>query len=212
MSFFGNIFKGKARLSIKSTKEEVCQFFIENYKIKEKVKENIIKESINGEALLYLEDDDYTFLKISSEIKDKIKQYIKSNKKNFIINPIEITLKFDSNKEEALDFCEKFLSFKDNLNDDINGKKLLTLSEQEMKNFGLNLGQRKILLNYIKNINNYYKKELKAYLKNEVKLLDQFVETLDLNNDNSFYLIEEKIDNTNFSNKKKKIKEYIKIK
>ena len=81
MSLIAKIFKGKGKLSINSKKEEVSQFFVDNYKITEKVKENIIKESIDGEALILLKDDDYTFLEISPEIKDNIKHYIESNKK-----------------------------------------------------------------------------------------------------------------------------------
>ena len=204
MSLIAKIFKGKGKLSINSKKEEVSQFFVDNYKITEKVKENIIKESIDGEALILLKDDDYTFLEISPEIKDNIKHYIESNKKNFILNQNKITLKFDSNKNETIDFCEKYLSFKENLNDDTNGKKLLTLSEQEMKNLGLNLGQRKKLINYIKYVNNNYKKELIEYLKKEVKSLNEFIETLDLNEENSFLLIEQKINNLNFPKNKKK--------
>ena len=138
MSFFTQIFKGEDNLSINSKKEEVSQFFVKNYKITEKEKENILKEGIDGEALILLKDDDYTFLEISPEIKNKIKQYLKSNKNNFNLNPSKMTLKFDSNKKEAINFCEKYLSFKYNLNDDINGKKLLTLSEKEMKILGLN--------------------------------------------------------------------------
>ena len=210
MSLITQNYKEIGNLSIKSTKEEVSQFFFENYKITEKVKENIIKESITGEILILLEDDDYTFLEIIPEIKDKIKKYLESNKNNFIINPDNITLKFESNKKETIEFCEKYLSFKGNLNDDINGKKLLTLSVQEMKSFGLNLGQRKKLINYIKYVNNNYKKELKEFLKNEVKLLDQFIEALNLNKDNSFLLIEGKIENSEKNKEiyKNKLKEY----
>ena len=97
MSLITQNYKEIGNLSIKSTKEEVSQFFFENYKITEKVKENIIKESITGEILILLEEDDYTFLEISPEIKGKIKKYLESNKNNFIINPDKITLKFDSN-------------------------------------------------------------------------------------------------------------------
>ena len=42
-------------------------------------------------------------------------------------------------------------------------KNYFTLSEQEMKNLGLNFAQRKKLLNYIKQLNISYKEELKNY-------------------------------------------------
>ena len=75
---------GFSSISINSNKEEISQFFVNNYNITEKVKENIIKENITGEALIYLEDDDYTFLEISPDIKDKIKKYLESNKKTIL--------------------------------------------------------------------------------------------------------------------------------
>ena len=157
--------KVKGNISINSTKEDVSQFLFYNFRISEKAYENIIKENITGEILLYLEDDDYTFLEISPNVKEKIKEYLESNKKNLIVKSIKLPIKFDSNNIEVIDFFEKYLSFKGNLNVDINGKKLLTLSEQDMKSLGLNLGQRKKLLHYIKHLNIYYKEELKNFFK-----------------------------------------------
>jgi len=161
-SGLSKIFK-REKITSNSTKEDVSQFFLDKYKITEKAKENIIKENITGETLTYLEDHDYTFLGISPDIKDKIKKYLESNKKNFKLEPIKFTLNLDSNKTEVIDFCKKYLSFEYNLNDDINGKKLLSLSEKEMKKIGLSFAQRKKLLNYIKQLNISYKEELKNY-------------------------------------------------
>ena len=196
---------GFSSISINSNKEEISQFFVNNYNITEKVKENIIKENITGEALIYLEDDDYTFLEISPDIKDKIKKYLESNKKNFIEKPIEISIDFDSNKTEVLKFCEKYLSFNGKLNDDIDGKKFLELSEQEMKNLGLNLCQRRKLLKYIKysSLENY-KKELKKFLKEKLNFSDQEIESLNLNGDSFYSFIEkEKIDKLQLSPEEK---------
>jgi hypothetical protein len=188
-----------------STSEEVSQFFINKYKITEKVKENIIKENITGEALIYLEDDDYTFLEISPDIKDKIKSYLESYKDNFVEKPIEISIDFDSNKTEVIKFCEKHLSFKGEINDDIDGKKFLELSEPEMKNLGLNLWQRRKLLKYIKYSSfENYKKELKKFLKEKLNFSDQEIDSLNLNGDSFYSFIEkEKIDKLQISQEEK---------
>jgi len=193
------------KISFNSTKEEVSQFFVNNYYITEKVMKNMIKENITGDTLIYLEDDDYSFLEISPDIKDKIKNYLESNKNNFVEKSIEILIDFDSNKNEVIKFCEKYLSFKGELNDDIDGKKFLQLSEQEMKNLGLNLGQRKKLLKYIKYSNfENYRKELKKFLKEKLKFLDQEIESLDFNGDSFFSFIEkEKIDKLQLSPEEK---------
>ena len=103
------------KISFNSTKEEVSQFFVNNYYITEKVMKNMIKENITGDTLIYLEDDDYSFLEISPDIKDKIKNYLESNKNNFVEKSIEILIDFDSNKNEVIKFCEKYLSFKGEL-------------------------------------------------------------------------------------------------
>ena len=165
------MFKVKGNISINSTKEDVSQFLFDNFRISKKVYENIIKENITGEILIYLEDDDYTFLEINPKVKEKIKEYLESNKKKLIVKSIKLPLKFESNKNEVINFFEKYLSFKGNLNDNINGKKLLTFSEQDMKKIGLNLGQRKKLLHYIKHLNMYYKEELKKFFKKLKKKL-----------------------------------------
>ena len=75
------MFKVKGNISINSTKEDVSQFLFDNFRISKKVYENIIKENITGEILIYLEDDDYTFLEINPKVKEKIKEYLESNKK-----------------------------------------------------------------------------------------------------------------------------------
>ena len=147
------MFKVKGNISINSTKEDVSQFLFDNFRISKKVYENIIKENITGEILIYLEDDDYTFLEISPKVKEKIKEYLESNKKKLIVKSIKLPLKFDSNKNEVIDFFEKYLSFKGNLNDDINGKKLLILNYWILEIFKSFI----YYFNFIKTINLFIK-------------------------------------------------------
>ena len=181
---------GKNNLSINSTKEDVSKFFSNTYKIKKNIKDNIIKENITGETLIYLDDNDYTFLGIEPDVKAKIKNYLETNKNQFIEKPIKLTLNDNSNINEVKKFCQEYLSFKGKLNDDLDGKKILTLTDQEMKNIGLNLGQRKKLLNYIKHVEEInYNNELKNFLKEKLNFTQQKIESLKLNGDDLYALI-----------------------
>ena len=212
-----NWFKSKnENLSINSTEEQVSKFFVTNYKIKKQIKDSIIKESITGEILLYLEDQDYTFLGIEPAVNAKIKKYLEDNKNKFIEKPINITLNNNSNINDVKKFCNEYLSFKGQLRNDLDGKKILKLSEQEMKNIGLNLGQRKKLLNYIRYVNKVnYNKELKQFLKEKLNFTQQRVESLGLSGDDLYSFIKEKISELNiapnlkkkYRNKLKKLKE-----
>ena len=199
---------GKSNLSINSTKEDVSKFFSKNYKIKKNIKDNIIKENITGETLIYLDDNDYTFLGIEPDVKAKIKNYLETNKNKFIEKPINITLNENSNINEVKKFCKEYLYFKGELNDDLDGKKILSLADQEMKNIGLNLGQRKKLLNYIKHVEEInYNNELKKFLKEKLNFTQQKIESLKLNGDDLYAFIREEIGklSPNQKNKKKKI-------
>ena len=201
---FGWLKPKKEKISINSTEEEVIEFFSTNYKITKQIKNNIIKESITGETLIYLEDDDYTFLGIEPDVKVKIKNYIEENKNQFIEEPINITLNNNSNINEVKNFCKEYLSFKGKLNNDLDGKKILKLSEQEMKNIGLNLGQRKKLLNYIKHFDKMnYNKELKKFLKEKLNFTQQEVESLNLNGDDLYAFAKEEIGKSHLAPKMK---------
>ena len=195
----------KEKLSINSTEEEVSKFFSSNYKMTKKIKDNIIKESITGETLIYLEDNDYTFLGIDPDIKVKIKNYLEANKNQFNEIPINIILDNNSNINEVKKFCKEYLYFKGELSNDLNGQKIFKLTEQEMKNIGLNLGQRKKLLNYIKHVDKInYDKELKNFLKEKLKLTQQKIESLKLNGDDLFGFIKKEIGKLNIGPKQKK--------
>ena len=202
----------KQKLSINSTKEEVSKFFSSNFKITKKIKDNIIKEGITGETLIFLEDNDYTFLGIEPDVKVKIKNYLENNKNQFIEKPINITLNNNSNINEVKKFCKEYLSFEGSLNDDLDGKKILKLIDPEMKNIGLNLGQRKKLLNYIKHFEEMnYNQELKKFLKEKLNFAQQEIESLSLNGDDLYAFIKEEISKLHLDpNQKKKYKKLLK--
>ena len=197
----------KEKLSINSTKEEVSKFFSTNCKITKKIKDNIIKESITGETLIYLEDNDYSFLGIEPDAKVKIRNYLETNKNQFIGKTINITLNNNSNTNEVKQFFKEYLFFKGEISNDLNGKKIFKLTEKEMKNIGLNLGQRKKLLNYIKHVDKInYDKELKNFLKEKLQFTQQYIESLKLNGDDLFEFIKKEIAKLNIGpNQKKKI-------
>ena len=205
----------KKNLSISSTKEDVSNFLSKNYKIKNNIKDNIINENITGETLKYLDDNDYTFLGIEPDVKAKIKNYLETKKNQFIEKPINITLNDNSNINEVKKFCQEYLSFKGKLNDDLDGKKILSLTDQEMKNIGLNLGQRKKLLKYIKHVEEInYNNDLKKFLNEKLNFTQQKIESLKLNGDDLYAFIREEIGklSPNQKNKKKKLLKKLKEK
>lgn len=58
-------------ITIDSTKEEVSNFFSSHYNISQEISNNLIKENISGEILLYLQDSDFKYLGIKPGIKKK---------------------------------------------------------------------------------------------------------------------------------------------
>ena len=134
----------KPKITKDSTPEEVIKYFSKIFKIKEIDLISFIIESISGDVLPYLIDQDYIYLGIKEELKKKIQKYVSDNIFHLTKNELEIDINFNSSETEV----EKF--FKNNFNlkkqiKNINGKNLFSLTEKKMKNLGLNLGQRKKL-------------------------------------------------------------------
>ena len=152
-----------------------------------------------------MDDNDYTFLGIEPDVKAKIKNYLETKKNQFIEKPINITLNDNSNINEVKKFCQEYLSFKGKLNDDLDGKKILSLTDQEMKNIGLNLGQRKKLLKYIKHVEEInYNNDLKKFLNEKLNFTQQKIESLKLNGDDLYAFIREEIGKLSPNQKNKK--------
>ena len=135
-------------INIESTKEEVANFLSNTFKLSKEIANNIIKEDISGEVLLYLETNDFKLLGIKIGQIKKIQLFLKNNENKFIIKPFKEIININSNEQDVKSFFDKYLSFKGNLND-INGKNMIELTIEDMKNIGLNLGQRKKLIKYI---------------------------------------------------------------
>ncbi len=148
-------------ISIDSSKEEVSKFFLSHLDLPKNQADNIIKEDISGDILLDLDDKDYKALEIKKGKKKRIQIYLEENKEKFNPKPLKLIIGINANHDEVKKFFEEYLYFKGNINN-IDEKELLNLSEEKMKNIGLNLGQRKKLIKYI----NYVKS-----LKNEMNII-----------------------------------------
>ena len=145
-------------LSSKSRKEEVADFFVENFNVIKETKELVIKEDISGDVLPYLQKEDFKSLEINFAREKRIKDYLENNKDNFEDEQITEKITINSSEEEVKLFLERYIHF--NSNEDVsnlNGKNLLELNDEQMKNKGMNIGQRRKLEKYIK-----YFKELKV--------------------------------------------------
>ena len=183
-------------LTIESTKEQVAHFFKENYGLSEEIINNILKEDISGEVLNKLKDEDYKSLGIRFGPKKNIKNYLMQNKNNFFEKPIQKNIETFSSNEEIKKFFSNYLNFKKEINIDAN--QLFNLSKDDMKKFGLNLGQRIKLLYYIEkpneikiNINERSsKEEVASFLKHELNFSDNSINELELDGENIFFSLE----------------------
>jgi len=137
-------------LSNESTEEEVVKFFIEKCKLSEDIQNKLKSENITGEVLPLLTKDDFknSFNLKFGNIK-KWEIYYNENKDKFTPKEIKEAITPYSTEEEVKSFFERCLSFKGAL-ENMNGKKLIELNEEEMIKIGLNLGKRKRLIEYIK--------------------------------------------------------------
>ena len=139
-------------ITAESSKEEVGSFVMTNLKLKEEIKNILIKEDITGDVLLDLEEEDFKSIGIKAIPMRKIKAYIEQNKDKFGKKKFTEVISINSDSKEVAEFFSKSLNFNENLKG-LNGKSLLELNDESIKNMGLNLGQRKKLVKYI----NYFK-------------------------------------------------------
>ena len=155
-----------------SSCKEIADFFFKDEKSLA-YNEIIIKQGISGdvitEAIPHLKD-----FGIKGTQLITIRKYVNNYKEKF--KPKIISEKIPiSNKEVIKNFFEKFIDFKGDLEGKINEENdLFKLEENDMKNLGLNFGQRIRLIRYI----NYFK-ELKENEKE--KMIDDIKITISKN-------------------------------
>ncbi len=168
----------------------------------------MLKEDISGEILSDLNDKELKSLGLKSGLIIKLKKYISENKEKFEPKEIIEKISIFSKPQEISDFFQNCLNFKGNLND-MNGKYLLELTEEKMKELGLNLGQRKKLIRYI----TYFKtlkieepketelkinsesseEEVSKFLKEKLGISQEAIEALGLDGESLFLFEEEAI-------------------
>ena len=220
----------EVQLSNESNEEEVVKFFVENFKITEDIQNKIKSENITGEILPILTDEE---LKGPIGFKfgpiKKWKLYLEKNKDKFKEKEIKEKLFTTSTSEEVKDFFINCLDFKENLNN-MDGKQLLELNEEEMKKIGLNLGKRKKLIKYI----NYFKtlipiekteeendnilitrnsssEDVANFLKKRLKFSQDSIDEIQLDGETLYELDDKELDEFNIStDEKEKLKTFLK--
>ena len=216
-------------LSNESTEEEVVKFFIEKCKISEDIQNKLKSENITGEVLPLLTKNDF---KDSFNFKfanfKKWEIYYNENKDKFTPKEIKEAITPYSTEEEVKSFFERCLSFKGAL-ENMNGKKLIELNEEEMKKIGLNLGKRKRLIKYIKYFKTLNPKEstedvadnilitrtsseedVTNFLKLKLKISKNSIDEIALDGESLFELNENDIEMLDILNEEKeKLKNYI---
>ena len=128
-----------------SSKEEVADFFVKEFNIKEEIKKNILKEDISGDVLHYLDKDDLKKLGFGLGTSKKILIFLKDNKDKFKEKKINIKITIKSTSKEVSDFFKNCLNFTGDLNK-LNGKGLIEINDEQIKKLGLNIGQRKKII------------------------------------------------------------------
>ena len=142
----------------KSTPEQVVEFFVQNYNFKKMDLILFIKEDISWDVFPYLNKQDFKELGIKLGHWKKLEKFITDNKDKLLknqanINNNEFNINMDSDIDTVKAFFKNFLDFRsENFIFNIDGKKLFSMNEQDMKNIGLTLGQRKKLNIYLQNI------------------------------------------------------------
>ena len=156
-------------ISSDSTCEEVANFFYKEYGISEESKNSLIKESISGEILLDIPQNDFKLFGIKGKFLVKIFKYIKENSDKLKQKEINENLSLISNEKNIELFMKKYINYKGSFSK-FNLKHFLELKDEEMKNLGLNYGQRKKLIKYIDYFNALEKEKSEKEIKIKINI------------------------------------------
>ena len=213
-------------ISGESTKEEIANYFFNNFRVSEEAKNNLIKEDITGDILFEIQDKDFKYLGLKIGQIKNLKKFLNENKEKFKEKAIKESINPNYKEEEIKLFFKKNLNYNKNLNN-LDGKALFGLSEEGMKELGLNLGQRKILSKYIKyfktineNISkeknkivlnkNSTAEEVEKYLKEILNFSKESIEELACDGEGLFSLEEQDIEDSDLKEEEKeKLKKYL---
>jgi len=131
-------------------------------------------------------------------------EYHDKNKDKFKGDKIKEEISFNSTIEDVTKFFKSYLDFGKN-SKNLNGKMLFELKEEDMKKLGMKLGQRKRLINFIKqlkknklNKNKFIKititensteKEVAKFLRDKLHFSQESIDSLSLDGE-TFFMIE----------------------
>ena len=198
----------KKEISKNSTPEEVVEFFSLNFMLDKKELNCLIKEDISGDILPLLEKEDYKELGLKFGQKLKIQKYIEANLDKLKMDELDIKIDISINSDEnrIKIFLKNYLKFTKNATN-IDGKKLLSLSEQDMKDLGFTIGQRKKLKIYIDYFNKKNKdnheilitdkssiKDVAQFMKKKFNIPEKIIEGLALDGESLFLMSEADLD------------------
>ena len=154
-----------------STNEDIIEF-VKKY-IKEEEIKNFKNENIKGNELLFFLDEENNetlkkLVKIPNRLKNQLKQ-IKNNNKDILSFDIILNELSKENEIKLLLKSEMKIEDKtiiDNF-ENIDGKIFITLTEDNLKNYNLKLGEIKKLTYYLKLIRTITTEEICKFLQNE---------------------------------------------
>ena len=185
-----------------SSPEEIIDYFVKTTSYKEVDFACVIEEKISGDVLPYLNKQDYKELNIKLGPKIIIQNFVLDNINKLKRNEINIIIDANSPENEVKIFFEKYLNFKGNIKA-LDGKKLFCMSDEELKNFGLKIGQRRKINMYIE----FYQKNKKQnsgalitkedvanFLKKEFNIPEKVIEHMALDGETLGLLTEDDID------------------
>lgn len=189
-----------------STSEEICNFLKQNDFIKkENILSNFKNENIKGNEIFFLEGDDFIQLgiKFYKKINKKLEE-IKNNQKDILA--FNENIDEQSTANDVYTFLKNEIKLEENVIknfQEINGKKLKELKNEDLKEKGLKLGERRKLLKYFEEITiKSTKEEVFVFFKNRFKLdekaLNQ-IKDLEINGEDFFNLGENDFDDLNIS-------------
>ena len=155
------------------------------------------EENIKETELFYFTAQDYDNFRLRLK-KEKIKKKLEEIK-NATPNILDfkVNINTNSNEAEVLKFLKEEILLEENkleLFKDINGEKIKNFKEEDLINFGLKLGERRKLLNYLSSIKKKVKNNIDIRIT-ESSTVDEVCTFLKLKFNLSEEIIEEFRDN-----------------
>ena len=163
-------------LTEESPKEDVAEFCKLRLGFQDDALKIIIKEFISGDVLPFISEQELAEIGFNLNCRTKILKHVKKNSEKFKKFVFKESISFNSTTEETKKFLEKNFDFLIKSND-IDGKKIINLKDEEMKKLGMKLGQRKRLRNLQKQILVNVLKNIKV-LKDLIFIFDNFCNEL----------------------------------